>query len=259
MSTGYLSFLTSHPFTWGSLGIVLLVLGAGFLLPRLGLGRSKRPPPRRAALALYLWAGAVLCFVAVFFVPLRLRFFTEVSLYFHGALFLALILLLVLRRIGLFIAFAVFLVIGVSIPLYHQTWQRIPEDGNVALVRVLSVSSAAISLEIDAGESGPGEILGPVELTGTLLALEVELAALPEPLFFLGFADGYRLLRVIGLDEDGQPVDEWSFPTRGGRVPLLDRFVEHHIETVNLRPILMEQFRLILRPEANQVLSYKQL
>mgnify|MGYP006290928413 CR=1 FL=1 len=259
MSTGYLSFLASHPFAWGSLGVVLLVLGAGFLLPQLGLGRRRRTPPRRPTLALYLWAGAVLCFVAVFFVPLRLRFFTEVSLYYHGGLLVLSVLLLFLRRIGLYLAFAGVLVLGISIPLYQQTWRGVPEDGEVALIRVLSVSSGGISLEIDAGQRGPGGIWGPIELPGSLLAIEAEVTTLPEPLFFLGFVRGYRLLRIISLDENGQPIDEWRFPEREGHVPLLDHYATHRIETVNLRPTLMEQLQLILRPKDDQVLSYKRL
>ena len=271
MSIGYLRFLGSHPYTWGTLGVALFVLGVGCLLPGFGFRRRRNRPRRLVALALYLWATAVVCFVVVFFVPLRLRFLTETSLYYHGGLLLAALLLLWLRRFGLFLLFGFLLVAGAAVPLYRQTWSPLGEETPAALLRVLAVSSRSVSLELERGVegddsavvgAGPGgqpQISGPIELSGSLVTLEVEVAELPDPLFFLGFTQGYRFLRLIGLGDGGEPVDEWAVPDAGSLVPIIDLVSSRRVETVTLRPFLMERYSIILRPGRDEVLSYKQL
>lgn len=259
MFTGYLSFLGSHPYAWGTLGITLFTAGFGLALPGFRVRKRRNPPRRRLVLALYLWAAAVLCFVAVFFVPLRLRVLTETALYYHAGLLVATFLLLWLRRLGLFIAFAVILVIGVAVPLYHQTWSPLREDTEAVVIRVLAVSSGSVSLEVDATDAATQKIWSPIEMDGSLVTVEAEIVEVPDPLFLLGFVKGYRILALIGLDDGGQPVDEWEVPGAGEPVPVIDGLTRQRVETTSFRPFLMERYSVILRPESDKVLSYKQL
>lgn len=259
MFIGYLRFLGSHPYAWGTFGIILFTVGCGLALPGFRNRRRRNTPRRRVVLALYLWAAAVLCFVAVFFVPLRLRVLTETALYYHGGLLVAAFLLLWLRRLGLLLAFAVVLIIGVVVPVYHHTWHPLRNEREAAVLRVLAVSSGSVSLEFDAADTGSREIWGPIEVAGSLVTLQTEIVQVPDPLFFLGFVNGYRFLRLIGLNEGGQPVDEWAVPGAGSPVPLIDEVTRRRIETVTLRPFLMERYSVILQPESDEVLFYKQL
>ncbi len=269
MSIGYLNFLGSHPYSWGTLGVVLFVLGAGYLLPGFRFRRRRSRPQRRVALALYLWAAAVVCFVVVFFVPLRLRVLTETSLYYHAGLLGAAFALLWLRRVGLFVVFGLLLVAGFAVPRYHQTWNPLRQETQGALLRVLAVSSGTVCLELEldpghrvGGEvrsGGPPKILGPIDLAGSVITFEVEVTELPDPLFFLGFTQGYRFLRLTALDDGGVRTDEWTPPDAGGPVPIIDAASSRRVETLNLRPVLMERYSIILQPGRDGVLSYKQL
>ncbi|MFP4429923.1 MAG: hypothetical protein ACLFPV_01600 [Spirochaetaceae bacterium] len=259
MFTAYLSFLGSHPYAWGTLGVILFAAGCGFALPGFGVRRRRNRPRRRMVFALYLWAAAVLCFVAVFFVPLRLRVFTETALYYHGGLLVAAFLLLWLRRLGLFLAFALVLLAGVTVPLYHQTWNPLRKAGEAAVIRVLAVSSGSVSLEVDAADAGSQEIWGPIELEGSLVTVQAEIVELPDPLFLLGFVKGYRILSLSGLDDGGRAVDEWAVPGVGDPVPFIDEVARRRVETVTFRPFLLERYAVILRPEGDEVLSYRQL
>jgi len=205
----------------------------------------------------------VVCFVVVFFVPLRLRFLTETSLYYHLGLIVIALALLWLRRVGLFVVFGVVLVVGVAAPFYHQTWTPLREETEAALLRVLAVSSGSVSLELEAkragGADGQPEISGPIDLAGSLVMVEAEVVHLPDPLFFLGFVQGYRLRRLVGIGEGGEPVDDWAVPDAGNPVSIIDAASTRRVETATIRPALMERYSIILRPGPDGVLSYKEL
>ena len=119
-------------------------------------------------------------------------------------------------------------------------------------------------MEIGLAREFGGSIYGPIELSGTLLALESEFLVLPDPLFFVGFDIGYRFRGISVVDDRDNPLDRWQVPTEESSV-LLSDFFETSVATSGfVRPLLFDQYSLVVTPEAlqgrlvsNKVLSYR--
>lgn len=202
---GYAEFLVRTPWSWVALAALTLAAAVRNLFTACLLrGRLRRRRERDMATALFLISTTLVLLTLAVFIPGPSRFL-DPALWLFGAGVLA----VALAAVSLPLLFGVPLALLLSVVLvlfsgYLQTWTPAYPPDDIAGLRVLSAHQERLTIELmDAGRGDWHEVLiGPMEVRGGAVAIEIELIKLHHAYFLLGCRYAVRLHAVHGYRYD---------------------------------------------------------